>query len=526
VKLPVTYLPPGDQWDQNLLRSVLLAGAVDAGPDDGLILVIPGRYWHDRTDEITAAIEGRPWVLAIRTGDEEDLLDPARVIHPNIRWWIQTPRVGRDYGEVRVFGIGYPPHFNTAPAEAPDKRFDVFLSAQNTHKRRTQCFDALADLDCTHIVQETAGFTQGLPPRVYAGNMRLAKIAPAPAGPASPDTFRVYEALQAHAVPIADDITDAYDSTGYWALVAPGAPFPVLTDHTDLPAIIDGLLATWPRSANRVTAWWIAHKRTLARWLHADLAALGAAPVSARPPTTVIITASPIKSHPDTAILDETVASVRAQLPDAEIVLVHDGVRPEQEHLRAAYEEYLRRVLWSADHRWTNVLPLIFDEHLHQAVAVKRALAHVDTPLVLFLEHDTPITGEIPWAAIEAVIIDQRAHCVRFHHEASIPLPHKHLMLDDERRDVGGVPMMRTAQWSQRPHLASTDFYRTLLDWAFPNDETNFIEDVVYGKLCDAFDVDGVDGWDSWRTWIYTPAGDIKRSYHTDGRAGASKFDR
>ena len=59
----------------------------------------------------------------------------------------------------------------------------------------------------------------------------------------------------------------------------------------------------------------------------------------------------------------------------------------------------------------------------------------------------------------------------------------------------------------------------------FPNDEKNFIEDVVYGPCVEAFLVDGVDGWEKWRTWIYHPEGDIKRSYHTDGREGEEKFD-
>jgi hypothetical protein len=247
--------------------------------------------------------------------------------------------------------------------------------------------------------------------------------------------------------------------------------------------------------------------------------------VVALSPVTVLVTCSPIPSNPGTEILEQTIASVRAQLPGAEIVIAFDGVRPEQEARRADYERHIRRVLWLADHVWGNTFPLIADEHLHQAVAAKRALEHVRTPLLLFIEQDTPICGEIPWDDLAEVILAGDANVIRMHHEASVLEPHKYLMLDDEPQKVRGVPMMRTIQWSQRPHLASVAWYRELLDRYFPADEKDYIEDRVYGKLIAAHDRDGDMGWLGWRTWMYTPEGDIKRSTHLDGRAGEDKFD-
>lgn len=540
--IPVIALPPGDQWDQNLVDLLLSNELYPTGlqfyrasrvpwPDtDGLVLIIPGRYWHsDRDMKIVNRICAKyQWVLAIRTGDEEDMFDISKVDHPHITWWIQTPHVGRDYGDARMLPLGFPPHFNHLQPAASDKRLDVFLSAQNTHQRRQECFAAcriaLALLPDMHtVIGETEGFTRGLPAYAYTRSMELAKVAPAPSGAVSPDSFRFWEALQAHTVPIADDMSPVYDSTGYWGLMCPQGPFPVLTDHVNLPGYIDAELASWPRNANRVTAWWINYKRALAHRLQADLGALaGVQPDTAL--ITAIVTASPIKSHPDTRILDETIASIRAQLPGVEIILTFDGVREEQEHLRGPYEEHIRRVLWKADHVWHNVLPLIADEHRHQAVATKRAIERVRTPLILFVEQDTPLNAlDIPWDDIAATIVAGDANVVRFSHEVSILEPHRHLMLDAQV--VGGVPMTRTVQWSQRPHLASLAFYRGMLERYFPNDEANFIEDVLYGKLAVAHDLDGDMGWLGWRTWLFTPEGNIARSYHTDGREGASKFD-
>lgn len=533
--IPVVHLPPGDQWDQHMLDQ-LLAGdlyptglqfeTADPWPDaEGIVLVVPGRYWHDRTVEITEAIAGYQWVLGIRTGDEEALFEILDVKHPNLLWWVQTPRNRRDCYASRKIGLGFPPHFAEMPASAA-KTIDVFLAGQNTHVRRAHAFDAMSRVERVKIVQPTTGFTQGMRPADYRAQMVAARVAPAPSGAVSPDSFRAYEALEAHTVPICDDISPTYPSEGYWRGLFPDAPFPILTNYADLPGYIGDVLADYPRLSNRVTAWWIAQKRRMGDWLRKDLAALGAPLTDIRSPITVLVTCSPIPSHPDTAILEETITSVRAQLPDSEIVLAFDGVRPEQAHRRGDYEAHIQRALWLADHHWGNVLPLIADEHQHQAVCAKRALTHVRTPLVLFVEHDTPLTGDIPWEDIEGTILAGDANLVRFSHEASILEPHAHLMLDTEPRTIRGVPMTRTIQWSQRPHVASVAWYRELLERYFPGDEHDFIEDRVYGKLIGAYERDGVMGWLGWRTWIYTPDGNIQRSYHTDGRAGEQKWDR
>ena len=56
---------------------------------------------------------------------------------------------------------------------------------------------------------------------------------------------------------------------------------------------------------------------------------------------TVVIPTSPIPSHPSTAIIDETIASVRKQLPDSRIIVTADGVRAEQVGMANNYFEYL-----------------------------------------------------------------------------------------------------------------------------------------------------------------------------------------
>ena len=73
-------------------------------------------------------------------------------------------------------------------------------------------------------------------------------------------------------------------------------------------------------------------------------------------------------------MIEQTIRDIRANLPDCEIIIMLDGIRPEQEDRRGAYEEYKRRLLWLAHHTWHNVLPIIFDEHMHQAAMTREAL--------------------------------------------------------------------------------------------------------------------------------------------------------
>ncbi len=202
----------------------------------------------------------------------------------------------------------------------------------------------------------------------------------------------------------------------------------------------------------------------MARQLDADIRAVSGQPVDRTAPddrVTVLATSSPVPIHPSTDHIEQVVASIREQLPTAEIVVVCDGVRPEQENRRADYDEYVRRLLWLCNYEWSNVLPVVLDEWQHQANATRVALGFVETPLVLFVEHDTPMVGEIDWGGVCALVSGALADAVQFHENTEIHPDHESVMVDAESCLIDGVPVRRIAAWWQRPHLAKTSLYKT-----------------------------------------------------------------
>lgn len=194
-----------------------------------------------------------------------------------------------------------------------------------------------------------------------------------------------------------------------------------------------------------------------------------------------------------------------------------DGVREEQEHFRAGYEEYLATI---SRYEFVDTI-VTHRKHVHQAEMTRITLedeATVETPLILFVEHDAPLVGDIDFDSCADAIRTGQADLIRLHHEATIPEPHWHLMPDGNHPYwVNGVRLLRTLQWSQRPHLASTDYYRRILKEHFTPGEPTFIEDRMHGIVQS-------NPWEDHKLWIYYPMGNIKRSTHLDSRGSEPKW--
>lgn len=236
---------------------------------------------------------------------------------------------------------------------------------------------------------------------------------------------------------------------------------------------------------------------------------------------TIVMATSVIPDHPSTEMIDQTIKDVRVHFPDNEIIMQIDGLREEQQGRKKDYDEYKNRILWKCLHEYKNVLPFVFEEYCHQTTMMIKTINEVKTPILLYVEGDAPLTPDSPidWQKCLDMFEYNKANTIRFHFEASIPNAHKHLMLGIEDG------FMKTAQWSQRPHLSKKDYYKNVV-LPFCQEKT-FIEDRFHGKVQDDLFPHkrfSDEGWDIHKLWIYHPEGSIKRSYHLDGRQGTRKF--
>lgn len=245
---------------------------------------------------------------------------------------------------------------------------------------------------------------------------------------------------------------------------------------------------------------------------------------------TVVIPTSPIPSHPSTAIIEETVASVRSHLPNSPILIQQDGLRSEQEAIKWQYDDYCGNLFHLVE-KWGNVSLHKFETFQHQASMMKKTIEQIKTPLMLYVEHDTPLCEgkEIDWNGVIEIVRSGTLHSVRLHHYdlGWIHPEHDYLMLDRERLYYEPIhlPVIRTVQWSQRAHLTTVEFYKKILSY-FGDESRTMIEDHFYDVVMHDVNWRGKQtAWETWRLAIYAPEGHIKRSRDLNGRAGGPKFE-
>jgi hypothetical protein len=461
-------------------------------------------------------------VVLFITSNEAQTFKLGPITHPQCQFWVQLPRPEIEYPPNTTFiteGSGRAWQFADPDAV---KDLEWFFAGQINHPRRQQARDAMLKSRIRpHVFSETEGFLQGVPREDYLEAMARAKVVPAPAGVASQSSFRCQEALELGAIPIVDRYRSDMGGKGFWDMVAMGVPLTQMETWSNLNNEMSEKRDRWPFEVIDVHSAYHKHRRGLANRLARQARWLQGPKADPMPNDfTVVMPTSPIRDHPTLSFIDDTIRSIRERT-DAEILVMCDGVRAEQRAMGRDYDEYLRRVNLAAE-QWFNVTPLVFGEHLHQAEMLNRTLPEIDSEFLMFVEHDTPLVNDIPFDEIIDMMREHALNTMRFHHESHVLPDHRWLMVGDKPKD-GFWPTM---QWSQRPHLARTDFYRKLMEEYFHPTARTMIEDVMYGVLANARKYTPDRVWGYWRTALYHPAGStIQRSIHTDARGEEPKWD-
>lgn len=491
---------PKGRLDQAFLEDLL--NDVVHAESERVICVVLGKQ-YDYIDKINETLSKYEKVLVIVTSDEESMFDTEHLSHPDMIIYSQYPVGGKSKNVDLWLPIGYTPYAKTAPIK--NKDLEWFFSGQITHETRETLHAKLSTME-GGLLLGTEGFTQGYPPEEYMQYMCRAIVAPSPHGAVKPEALRTYEALEVGAFPIPE-------GEGYHKLVTSDIKYSYSEKWGDLDKIVDRVVSEFPRYNNLVQSQWQLTKYRIRNRLLKDL--------GIQEQLTVLMSTSPIKSHPSTEKIEKVYESLRRHLPDAQVIIMADGVRAEQSHLDGAYQEYLRRIMTK---RWHNTTVIVHEEHHHQLSMTRKVLKHVQSKNIMFLEHDIAFNERhIDFGSCLKLLDINRFDVIRFHFEEVIPEPHYYMMLDKRPIESGGVNVIRTAQWSQRPHIANTDYYRRVLSDYGTSQANCMIEDAVHGKIADETLIK--KQYDNNRIAVYAPEGGYSRCYHLDGRENEDKYE-
>lgn len=263
-------------WDQGLLEDLLSGSGFKHLTDfhpyrtAGSIVVINGRMHAGDVRKINDDIAKLPWVLLIITGDEESLFPWTEIHHPRMRLWVQLPRLHQHNDVAFKLPNGYRPNTRASLDEIgyQQRTRDYFFAGQVNHPRRQECVDAIKSLPpgmATGTAVSTEGFgREKIAYRDYLKLMAQTKIVLCPSGIETPDTFRLYEALEAGCLPIVDAHSTRNPVPGFWTyLFGEDPPFPVIDHWSNLPRLLPQILKEYPQNASRAFAWWQRKKRDM-----------------------------------------------------------------------------------------------------------------------------------------------------------------------------------------------------------------------------------------------------------------------
>lgn len=272
-------------WDQGLLEDIFKQGnfehvtnAREVPDGEGAVVVINGRTHIEDARLLNKEIKTLAWVLFIETGDEEALFPWREVKHPLMRVWLMLPRMNQHDDVHFKLPNGYRPNTVELLKEVgiQERSIDYSFIGQVNHERRHQCFDVamqFKEIYTSAYVTGTKGFgEEAVPYKDYLEIMAKSKIVLCPSGIESPDNFRLYEALEAGAVPVVDAFSTNFKTAGFWKYLFGGdVPFPIVEYWDELPDMLPMLLRDNVAMRHKCFAWWQQYKRKLKYQLFDDI---------------------------------------------------------------------------------------------------------------------------------------------------------------------------------------------------------------------------------------------------------------
>jgi hypothetical protein len=222
-------------WDLNLIKWV-----VSQVEDTTGVYIVPGAYQEYYVEQVNEALAEQPYALVLVTSDEEGRFPTEDLAHPNMLIWQQY---ANGFYADRLIPIGAPRNDFTPHR----KDYDWCFSGQVFHPARGDLMEAMEGVPNGFLLS-SGGFTQGLSQDEYRDLLGHSRVALCPGGVNSPDSFRLYEALESGCIPIADN-------RDFFTAMFGEFPFPCVDSWSEAPALVERC-KTDKELAGECFSWW------------------------------------------------------------------------------------------------------------------------------------------------------------------------------------------------------------------------------------------------------------------------------
>ena len=242
-----------------------------------------------------------------------------------------------------------------------------------------------------------------------------------------------------------------------------------------------------------------------------DHLSIGTADPAVRPDgLTVVVQTSFVPAHPDTALLQRSLASLKLLGGRMSFLFLFDGLRgPAEDERRYQWYKRLVRAQFSGE---------CFEagEWVGSGGCLRRALDRVTTQHLLYWEHDWELNRPIDTPGVLRTLRENPAvRSIRLNQRVTLQAPGDLELL--QRPSEAAVPLVATPCWSANPHFARTETYRSLILPRCVDGQP--LEVPLYEESLRAYREHGLHRQhQDWGNCIYGSIGDAAVVSHLDGR--------
>lgn len=226
-----------------------------------------------------------------------------------------------------------------------------------------------------------------------------------------------------------------------------------------------------------------------------------------QPLLTIVITSSPIPSHPSIEVIKDTIESLSYLTlpPNTPVILTHDFGESE------SYDQYLKTLASYIQDKPNMKIVKKTSPRGYLTGNLKYAMDFVFSKYILIIQHDLPFIAPVNMIHVtEDMNHRPELKHVRFNKRHNVKMDSDALNdLFGKQLDAIHQTYTRTPSWSDNNHVSLTEYYRKVVfeDGGPHFPESNLIKKSINESI-----------HNKYGTYLYGPLNYPARIKHTDGR--------